>query len=97
MWYWFCSNKTYFGVFFSKWSLDLNEKNRKLIWSKIQSTGDLLQPLLKPSSFHPKGRNAYAHISLCIKEKFDQSYKDISDNKFESVISFIEYLLKNPD
>jgi hypothetical protein len=76
---------------------NLNEENRKIIWSKIQSTGDLLQPLLKPSSFHPKGRNAYAHISLSIKEKFNQSYKDIPDKEFEKVIEYIDYLLKNPD
>ena len=76
---------------------NLNEENRKIIWSKIQRTGDLLQPLLKPSSFHPKGRNAYAHISLSIKEKFNQSYKDIPDKEFEKVIEYIDYLLKNPD
>ena len=76
---------------------NLNEENRKIIWSKIQSTGDLLQPLLKPSSFHPKGRNAYAHISLSIKENFNQSYKDIPDKEFEKVIEYIDYLLKNPD
>ena len=76
---------------------NLNEENRKIIWSKIQSTGDLLQPLLKPSSFHPKGRNAYAHISLSIKEKFNQSYKDIPNKEFEKVIEYIDYLLKNPD
>ena len=76
---------------------NLNEENRKIIWSKIQSTGDLLQPLLKPSSFHPKGRNAYAHISLSIKEKFNQSYKEIPDKEFEKVIEYIDYLLKNPD
>jgi hypothetical protein len=56
-----------------------------------------LQNLLKPSSFHPKGRNAYAHISLCIKEKFNHSYKDIPDEEFEEVIKYIDYLLKNPD
>ena len=76
---------------------NLNEENRKIIWSKIQRTGDLLQPLLKPSSFHPKGRNAYAHISLSIKEKFNQSYKDLPDKEFEKVIEYIDYLLKNPD
>ena len=76
---------------------NLNEESRKIIWSKIQSTGDLLQPLLKPSSFHPKGRNAYAHISLSIKEKFNQSYKDIPDKEFEKVIEYIDYLIKNPD
>lgn len=75
----------------------MNEDNKKIIWKKIQNTGDLLQPLLKPSPFHPKGRNAYAHIALCIKEKFGLSYKDIPDEKYEEVILFIDYLLANPD
>ena len=75
----------------------MNEGNKKIIWKKIQSTGDLLQPLLKPSSFHSKGRNAYAHIALCIKKKFGLSYKDIPDEKYEEVIFFIDYLLANPD
>tara|TARA_B100000925_G_scaffold262096_1_gene219198 strand:- start:330 stop:557 length:228 start_codon:yes stop_codon:yes gene_type:complete len=75
----------------------LNEGYKKIIWKKIQSTGDLLQPLLKPSPFHSKGRNAYAHIALCIKKKFGLSYKDIPDEKYEEVIFFIDYLLANPD
>ncbi len=75
----------------------MNEDNRKYIWSKIQKTGDLLQPLLKPSSYHPNGRNAYAHIAICIKEKFGQSYKDIPDRKLEEVIEYIIFLSKNPD
>ena len=75
----------------------MNEDNKKVIWKKIQSTGDLLQPLLKPSPLHPKGRNAYAQIALCIKEKFGLSYKDIPDEKYEEVILFIDYLLANPD
>ena len=75
----------------------MNEGNKKIIWKKIQSTGDLLQPLLKPSSFHSKERNAYAHIALCIKKKFGLSYKDIPDEKYEEVIFFIDYLLANPD
>ena len=75
----------------------MNEDTFKIITRAVGIGGDILQPLLPPSPRHPTGRNAYAHISLCIKEKFDQSYKDISDDKFESVISYIEYLLKNPD
>ena len=75
----------------------MNEGYKKFIWKKIQSTGDLLQPLLKPSPFHSKGRNAYAHIALCIKKKFGLSYKDIPDEKYEEVIFFIDYLLANPD
>ena len=75
----------------------MNEDNKKIIWKKIQTTGDLLQPLLKPSPFHPNGRNAYAHIALCIKEKFGQSYKEIPDEKYEEVIQYIDYLLAHPD
>ena len=75
----------------------MNEHNRKIIWKKIQSTGDLLQPLLRPSPFHPKVRNAYAHIALCVKEKFGQSYKEIPDEKYEEIIQFIDYLLAHPD
>ena len=75
----------------------MNEDNRKKIWDKIQSTGDKLQPHLKPSSFHPKGRNAYAHLAFNIKEKYGCSYKDIPDEKYEDVILFLEYLYKNPN
>ncbi len=75
----------------------MNEYNRKKLWEKIQSTGVELQPLLKPSQFHPNGRNAYAHIALSIKEKFGKSYKDLSDEKFDEIISYIELLLRNPD
>ena len=66
------------------------------MWEKIQSTGNKLQPLLKPSRLHPNGRNAYAHIALSIKEKFGKSYKDITDDKFDEITSYIENLLKNP-
>ena len=74
----------------------MNELNKKRVWKKIQFTGEKLQPLLKPSHNHPKGRNAYAHIALSIKEKFGKSYKDITDDKFDEITSYIENLLKNP-
>ena len=75
----------------------MNEFNRKKLWELIKSTGDKLQPLLKPSRLHPNGRNAYAHIALSIKEKFGKSYKDISDDKLAEVFTHIEYLLKKPN
>ena len=76
----------------------LNSKRfPKKLLEKIQSTVNKLQPLLKPSQFHPKGRNAYAHIALSIKEKFGKSYKDLSDDKFNEITSYIEYLLRNPN
>ena len=93
----FCNNKTFIRLIFSWGNYFLNETNRKELWEKIQSTGDKLQPLLKPSQFHPNGRNAYAHIALSIKEKFGKSYKDLSDDKFDEIISYIEHLLRNPN
>ena len=63
----------------------------------IQLTDKKLQPLLKPSHYHPNGRNAYAHIALSIKEKFGKSYKDISDDKLDEVFIHIEYLLEKPN
>ena len=48
-------------------------------------------------SNHPKGRNPYAHVALCVKTKFGLSYKDIPDEDFEKVINYIEILKNNPN
>ena len=74
----------------------MNEANRKIIWKLITSTGDRMKDKLPESKFHPKGRNPYAHVAICVKSKFEKSYKDIEDEKFQEVIDFIEFLKKNP-
>ena len=45
---------------------------------------------------HPRGRNPYAHVAICVKSKFNTSYKDIPDEKFGEVKEYIEFLKKNP-
>ncbi len=35
-------------------------------------------------------------VSLCVKSKFNQSYKDIEDEKFNEVVEYIEFLKNNP-
>ena len=35
-------------------------------------------------------------VPLCVKDKFQMSYKDINDDKFDEVIQYIEFLKKNP-
>ena len=35
-------------------------------------------------------------IPLCVKSKFNQSYKDIEDEKFNEVVEYIEFLKNNP-
>ena len=46
---------------------------------------------------HPKGRNPYAHVAICVKEHFKNSYKDIPDEKFDEVVEYIEFLKQNPN
>jgi hypothetical protein len=75
----------------------MNEDNRRKLWVLIQEAGDYLQNKLPDSSSHPKGRNPYAHVALCIKEKFDNSYKDINDNDFKKVEEYIVFLKNNPN
>ena len=71
------------------------DKARKL-WKMIQEAGDYLQGELPEHPNHPKGRNPYAHVAICVKTKFKQSYKDIEDEKFNEVVEYIDFLKKNP-
>ena len=74
----------------------MNKENAEKLWKIIQETGDYLQGRLPNHPNHPKGRNPYAHVAICIKNKFDSSYKDIPDNKYEEILRYIEFLKKNP-
>ena len=75
----------------------MNEDNRRKIWKLIQEAGLYLVGQLPSHPNHPKGRNPYAHVAICVKEKFGNSYKDIPDEKFEVVINYIEFLKQNPN
>ena len=74
----------------------MNEDNRRKLWVLIQEAGHYLQGQLPDHTNHPKGRNPYAHIAICVKSKFNQSYKDIDNSRFQEVIDYIEFLKKNP-
>ena len=75
----------------------MNDENKKKLWRIIQEAGDYLFGQLPNHPNHPKGRNPYAHVALCIKEKFENSYKDIPDEKFDEVLKYINYLKQNPN
>ena len=74
----------------------MNEDNRRKLWRFIVEAGDYLQGQLPDHPNHPKGRNPYAHVAICVKDKFQMSYKDIDDGKFDEVVQYIDYLKKNP-
>ena len=74
----------------------MNEENAVRLWKMIQEAGDYLAGQLPDHPYHPKGRNPYAHVAMCVKEKFGNSYKDIPEEKFDEVFKYIEFLKKNP-
>ena len=74
----------------------MNKENKSKLWKKIQEAGDYLVGQLPDHPHHPKGRNPYAHVAICVKEKFQMSYKDIPDEKFDEVLVYIDFLKKNP-
>ena len=75
----------------------MNKENANKLWKIIQEAGDHLQGKLPDHQNHPKGRNPYAHVATCIKNKFGLSYKDIADEELQNVLNYIEYLKKNPN
>ena len=74
----------------------MNKENTSKLWKIIQEAGDYLKDQLPDHPNHVKGRNPYAHVALCVKQKFKVSYKDIPDIRFDEVVSYIEFLKKNP-
>ena len=74
----------------------MSPENKKILWSQILQAGDFLKNKLPDHPNHPKGRNPYAHVAICVKSKFEKSYKDIPDEKFTEVVEYIDFLKKNP-
>jgi len=75
----------------------MNEINSKYLWKCIQEAGDFLSGQLPSHPNHPKGRNPYAHVAICIKSKFNNSYKDVDDSELKEVLDYIEFLKKHPE
>ena len=74
----------------------MNKENAIKLWKIIQEAGDYLAGQLPDHPNHPKGSNPYAHVALCVKEKFGTTYKNIPNEKFNEVLEYIEFLKKNP-
>jgi len=74
----------------------MTPENSRKLWKIIQEAGDYLGGQLPDHPNHPKGRNPYAHVAICVKSKFNASYKDIPDDQYDEVVKYIEFLKENP-
>ena len=52
----------------------MNKEKASKLWKIIQEAGDYLVGQLPDHPNHPKGRNPYAHVAICVKSKFNSSY-----------------------
>jgi len=75
----------------------MNKENTTRLWRIMQEAGDYLLDQLPSHPNHPRGRNPYAHVALCVKNRFNNSYKNIEDEKFNEVTDYIEFLKQNPN
>ena len=75
----------------------MNKENASKLWKLIQTTGDELVGKLRDHPNHPKGRNPYAHVALEVKTHFKMTYKDIPNEKFDEVVTYLEFLKQNPN
>tara|TARA_B100001287_G_C22401828_1_gene398225 strand:- start:52 stop:279 length:228 start_codon:yes stop_codon:yes gene_type:complete len=75
----------------------VSPENSSRLWKIIQEAGDDLKNKLPDHPNHPGGRNPYAHVAICVKEKFKNTYKDIDDCRFDEVVNYINFLKKNPN
>ena len=75
----------------------MNKENASKLWKMIQGAGDYLGGQLPDHPNHPKWRNPYAHVAICVTEHFKNSYKDIHDEEIDEVIEYIEFLTQNPN
>ena len=74
----------------------MNKENSSKLWKIIQEAGDYLEGQLPDHPNHHKSRNPYAHVAICVKNKFNASYKDIEDEKFDTIVNYINFLKENP-
>jgi hypothetical protein len=72
--------------------------------SFVISNTQQLQQLYYPNNLNDKhlgakgttGERWVFTVTVCVKEKFGNSYKDIPDEKFQEVVDYINFLKENP-
>lgn len=69
----------------------MNDNHMKLLRGWIQSHYENVQLRLPPHPYHPKGRNAIAHMWLSLKGSYGVEYvKDIPDKEYENCLKILQ-------
>ena len=74
----------------------LSEEARSLFLEYVRAKAEELQPKLPPHPFHPKGRNAYAHLFLMLKKRMGRPYAQCSDSELPKMIELVDWYCDNP-
>ena len=64
----------------------MTEENARKLWLIIQEAGDYLQGQLSDHPNHPKGRNPYAHVTLCVKNNLTIATKILRMKSFKKLL-----------
>jgi len=62
---------------------------KREVWAEMREVGDRLQGVLGADVRHPRGRNPYAHVAGCVKEKFGCSYGELPDERVGEVRRYL--------
>ncbi|MFA9197720.1 MAG: hypothetical protein ACEQSM_08990 [Aliarcobacter sp.] len=65
---------------------------RREVWAEMRALGDRLQSVLRSDPRHPRGRNPYAHVAGCVRERFGCSYGELADERVEEVRGYLKEL-----
>ena len=74
--------------------MKLSPDLKREVWGKMMKAGDRLKPVLKEDPGHPKGRNPYAHVAGCVRDRFGCSYGELPDEKAPEVLLYLQELVK---
>ena len=67
----------------------MSPEQKREVWAEMRAVGDRLQGILKVDVRHPSGRNPYAHVAGCVKERFGCSYGELPDERVAEVRQFL--------
>lgn len=74
--------------------MKLSPDLKREVWGKMMRAGDRIKPVLKEDPRHPRGRNPYAHVAGCVRDRFGCSYGELPDERVQEVIVYLEELVK---